>query len=302
MVQQGRRIRGTPDPHALRIAAAAQVRVRPDIVILFGSRAVGDHRQESDVDILVVTDGTDRLSSESTAREAAQSYMQENPPLLELGIVSMDRRTFDRCRQANQHIAGQAVIYGVNMSGERLDYRYNHEDDYPNHWPETRQRVSNAEEWKQEMDTMVDNDHWNKRLLGMSAQQSVENALKGWLSTHQDEGRYGHNLNGAWRKINELEDWSDPDMEDLRRSVQELIDFTTYPDPSREDPSRTSNWLTQYAAVYRYGRSNHTMNREEQEELRTLVDRAVEGIVELIHDRSGTDDEDVYPDGKPWEL
>ena len=44
------------------------------------------------------------------------------------------------------------------------------------------------------------------------------------------------------------------------------------------------------------------MNREEQEELRTLVDRAVEGIVELIHDRSGTDDEDVHPDGKPWEL
>ena len=78
-----------------------------------------------------------------------------------------------------------------------MDYRYNYEDEFEEHWPETKQRIQNAEEWKHQLDTMVDENHWNRRLIGLSAQQSAENAIKGWLSTHNDEGRYGHEIGAA---------------------------------------------------------------------------------------------------------
>ena len=43
-----------PDPEALSIAREMQERLRPDRVILLGSRAAGDHRPDSDVDLMAV--------------------------------------------------------------------------------------------------------------------------------------------------------------------------------------------------------------------------------------------------------
>ena len=42
---------GTPDRHALNVARAVQEEVAPTMVILFGSRATGRHREHSDVDL-----------------------------------------------------------------------------------------------------------------------------------------------------------------------------------------------------------------------------------------------------------
>ena len=296
--------RGAPDPHALGIAAHVQEAVRPDIAILFGSRAVGDYREDSDVDILVITDRENHLDSRGPAVTAAKSYLRENPPRLEVAIITMTRREFDRCRRARQHIAGQAAIYGVNMSGDRMDYRYSGGEEHDDHWPETRQRIQNAEEWQRQLDQMVDENHWNRKLMGLSAQQAVENGLKGWLSTHNDAGRYGHEIEDAWERINVLEkDWSDPTARRAREAVEELLDYTRFPDPTGDNPGNTSNWLVLYAAVYRYGSPNHVMDREEQRELREKVDRAVNGIINLIHERSRTSNLDVYPQGiRPWET
>ena len=300
MTEDNRETRRNPDPHALKVAEAAQASVEPDIIILFGSRAAGDHREDSDIDLLVITDGGSRLSAEIRTREAARDHMRKHPPVLELGIIGMDRKTFDRCRRAKQHVAGQAVLYGVNMSGERLEYRYNNDDKYPDHWPETKQRIRNAEEYRHSYDEMVDRNDWNTSLTGFAAQQAVENALKGWVSTHNDPTRFGHDLEEMWERIKELEDWSDPGLAEIRESLEELLDYTTYIDPERSGGE--NNWLTKYAVIYRYGSMAHNPSREEQSELRQLVNRALDNVVRLIHDRSGTNDEDTYPEGlKPWE-
>ena len=294
----------SPDPHALRIAAHVQEAVRPDVIILFGSRAVGDYRENSDVDILVITDRENHLDSRGPAVATAKSYLRENPPWLEVAIITMTRREFDRCRPARQHIAGQAAIYGVNMSGDRMDYRYHRGEEHDEHWPETKQRIQNAEEWQRQLGQMVDEDHWNRKLMGLSAQQAVENAFKGWLSTHNDPGRYGHEIEDAWERINALEkDWSDPAAQKAREAIEELLDYTRFPDSTYDNPGNTSNWLILYAAVYRYGNPNHVMGREEQRKLREKVDRAVDSIIGLIHERSRTSNLDVYPGGiRPWET
>ena len=97
-------------------------------------------------------------------------------------------------------------------------------------------------------------------------------------------------------------EWSDPAAQQAREAVQELLDYTGFAPPSDDDPNKIDNWLALYAAVYRYGTPNHTLVREEQRELREKVDRAVDNMISLIHERSHTTNLDVYPQGiRPWE-
>ena len=294
--------RQAADSHAMAVARAVQAAVHPDTVILFGSRAVGDYRPDSDLDLLIVTDCEHRASARLGAEYAARRYMKANPPQLELGVIAMSRSTFDYCRRANMHVAGQAAIYGVVMSGESLDYQHHVQDDYPEHWPETRQRIRRAEEYGYNLNHFVETDYYDKTLIGQAAEKALENALKGWLSSLQDDGRYGHAIQAAWDKLVAIEDWSLPGMAQLRQAVQEVFDYTTFADAGRNNPDRTGNWLMLYAAIYDYAPSEHQMTRAEETRLRDLVTCAVAGIIQRIHQTSGTNDADVYDDGrKPWD-
>ena len=294
--------RQATDSHALAVARAVQMAVQPDTVILFGSRAVGDYRPDSDLDLLIVTDCYHRVSAWLKAEHAARLYMNANPPQLELGIIAMSRSAFDYCRRANMHVAGQAAIHGVVMSGESLDYRHHYQDDYPEHWPETRQRIRRAEEYSYNLNHFVETDYYDKTLIGQAAEKALENALKGWLSSLQDDGRYGHAIQAAWDKLVAIEDCTQPGMAQLCRAVQEVFDYTTFPDPGCNNSDRTGNWLMLYAAIYDYAPPEHRMTRAAETRLRDLVTRAVAGIVQRIHQISGTSDADVYDDGrKPWD-
>ena len=287
-----------PDPHALGIARAVQKQVAPDTVILFGSRATGDYREDSDVDILVVTQDKERRRDRpgAGAGDAAKEYMESHPPLLEVGIMSMTRSEFDRNRRAKQHLAGQADHHGVLMSGERLDYQTDYEDGYPVHWPATKKRLENTAEWGHHFNDMVDQDYWNQKVTGFAAQQAVENALKGWLSTFNDPSRFGHDLNSMRDYLERIQDRSQPDLEELHESLTGLFDHTRYDNPKH--PSGRGNWLTDYADVYRYDVNPRPMTQEEKRELRQLVNKAIEGITERTHRVSGTGDTEIYTEGK----
>lgn len=79
-----------PDAIALAAAQAAQTAVAPDTVILFGSRARGDHRPDSDIDLLVICHGND-IHTAGRARRAVKSHFKTRPPQLELDIVTIGR-------------------------------------------------------------------------------------------------------------------------------------------------------------------------------------------------------------------
>ena len=79
MSQERRGPAGIPDPHAMEVARVIQEAVNPDLTILYGSRAVGDHREDSDLDIMVVTGGTSAIAPESRALRAARAFIDENP-------------------------------------------------------------------------------------------------------------------------------------------------------------------------------------------------------------------------------
>ena len=288
----------TPDQHALNIARVVQREVAPNIVILFGSRATGQHREDSDVDLLVVSlDGPQKGGS---AGRAASAYMNENPPFLEVNIVNMTLAEFQRNRRAKQHLAGQADHYGVAIGMERMDYSTGYEDDYPEHWPATRQRLENTAEWSKQFNDMVAEDHWNQKLMGFSAQQQVENALRGLLSAHNDPTTFRHGLDGIWEYyVDTYHDRNDPETKELYESVTGLLDHTTYENP--ESPTGYSNWLVKYAADYRYNIAPRPMDRSEKAELQNMVNYAANRLVGRIHELSGTTEDEVFPDGAPWE-
>ena len=288
-----------PDQHALNVARAVQEAVASATVILFGSRAKNRHRENSDIDLLIVTDDGNPPGAEIRARNTAYAYLKANPPGLAVDVFSMTRGEFDRCRRANQHIAGQAARYGVVMNGENLDYSSDCQDSYPAHWPETRQRLENVEEYLHQFNQMIDESHWNQRLLGFIAQQAVENALKGWLSARNDARTYNRELTGLWKDIVNVEDWSNPNMDQLHQAVANLFACIHYNDPDR--PGEESDWLTKYAVTYRYGRASHRMTRDQRITLHQAMNDALAAVMDRIHTTSGTSSSDLWREGpKPW--
>ena len=282
-------IPNAPDPHALATARAAQAQLPDATVILFGSRAIGRHRSSSDIDLLVVTSERDPLGAEMRARKAALGYLKENPPRLPVDVIGITRNQFERCSKANQHIAGQAVRYGVNVSGEELHPTSSDNDGYPDHWPETRRRIERAQAWNQSLADVIENQH--QELIGFTAQQAVENALKGWLSAYNDTRTFGHELTELWEDIKDIEDWSDPDLSRASQTVNDLFDFTRYRNP--DDPDEYKDWLTDYAARYRYSGTAYVMTSSERQELQRLVNQLVIDVVARIHRLSGTNHQDV---------
>ena len=320
-----------PDQMGMTIAQAVQDEMPEAIVILFGSRARGDHRINSDTDLLVVIpDNANRVDWQTQARWKAAKERERLGTRTGCDVSIMTRTEFERNRKATNHIAGQAGAYGVNMR-ERNDYSYRPEEDdeeeyteghdaeteeeataeriqaayaeentegratnYPNHWPETRVRIENALEWLDEVHERVENNSPRQRLLGFAAQQSLENGLKAWLSSYNDNREWGHEFGTLWDDIKHLEynnDPTAPSFRDAEEKVESLLDATSYTDS--RDPNRTQNWLELYAATYRYGGTNHVMTTDEKADLRDRLNEAINAIVEYVHGRSGTTPDDV---------
>ena len=287
----------SPDPHALAAAKAAQAAVTPDLVILFGSRARGDHHKESDLDLMVIGHN----SSAGAAAKAARDYFQDNPPTIEVETFPYSNKEFAKYRKAAQHIVGQAARHGFFMSNERNEHRPNYDDDYdedyPEHWPATRQRLENT--WKPIVgfNQDVDNGEWDQEMTGFKAHQSVENGLRAVLSVRQCPRDFRHDLIGIWNHYQQ--NHHDPQDTALKNAMDELLDYTSVRDPNQ--PGQTTNWLTSYAAKYRYSNAPRRIAPWEWNELRYRVNDAVEELISAAHRMSGTSDEDLFQDGKPWE-
>jgi HEPN domain-containing protein len=284
----------TPDPHAVEIARAMQAET-DGLVILFGSRAKGNYETASDLDILLVG------HTRGKPRGAAEEYMDKNPPRLHVEVMELDTYRFRRERLANQSIASKACRHGVWMSDERVNYGNYYEDDYPEHWPATRVHLANSWENMYRLEDLVAEKSWDDKMVGFTAQQTMENGLKSLLSLHQDTAEFRHNLQGIWNHyLARHHDPSREDHQEIREVVDELMDHTSYENPQK--PGERDSWLTMYAAVYRYGQETRRMPEWERQELLLRVREVFTRVMGHVSQESGTGEEDIFPDGKPWET
>jgi predicted nucleotidyltransferase len=90
--------------------------VSPETIILFGSRARGDARPDSDVDLLVV-ESEPFSPQRSRRKEAARLYMALRGMAVSKDILLYSREEFESWKDSLNHVVGRAyregrVLYG----------------------------------------------------------------------------------------------------------------------------------------------------------------------------------------------
>ena len=241
------------DPRACAVARAVEKAVHPDRVILFGSRARGDFRPDSDIDLLIVTGPgpVDRRAYQRTSAAAHHKVEELYDEPMGVDLVHLSEDAFHDGRRARNHVAGQAVRDGFDANGDKVNY----DNPAPTNWPDIRQRIANAERELRVLNILVEGNA-DQEAIGFHAQQAIENALKGWISALDDDYRNTHEL-GKLVAI-------------IRRHPQE-----------EDTPAGEQlTWLTSYAVEYRYEGTQVQM--DDRFELLAGTTETVQAIIDRI--------------------
>lgn len=90
--------------------------VSPETIILFGSRARGDARADSDVDLLIVE--TEPFSPQRSRRkEAARLYVALKGLAISKDILLYSRDEFEHWKNSVNHVVGRAHREGRVLHG-----------------------------------------------------------------------------------------------------------------------------------------------------------------------------------------
>ena len=254
----------THDPKARAVAKAVYDALRPRSVILFGSRARGDFRRDSDVDLLIITDA-DRMDKDeymmacdAANAKSAEVYGARSP--FGVDVLNMSAEKFRHCRRAKNHVAGQAARDGVDMNGDRIPP----DNQPPDNSPDILQRIANAKRELNDMNVLVENERSSQEAIGFHAQQAVENALKGWISALDDEYRNIHDI----------------------AALAEIV--RKHPEEEDSDAGEQLFWLTKYAVKYRY--EGAIVEMDDRHELLHIVSETVLAIIERIGELTGSEE------------
>ena len=260
------------DPKARAVAKAVYDALNPRSVILFGSRARGDFRRDSDVDLLVITDG-DYLDNDEymAARDAAHAKSAELYGVRRpfgVDVVSMSAEKFRNCRRAKNHVAGQAARDGVDMNGEPIAP----DGQEPDNMPDIRQRIITANRNLSDLRSAVESGDFvfSQEMVGFLAQQALENILKGWISALDDEYSNTHDL-------------------DLL-----MVVIRMHPGEDESDAGERLRWLTRYAVEYRY--EGARIRIQDRRELLRRMSETVTAIIARISELTGTEEWDDIPE------
>ena len=90
--------------------------VAPETIILFGSRARGEARPDSDVDLLVV-ESAPFSPQRSRRKEAARLYMALRGLAVSKDILLYSRDEFDHWKNSLNHVVGRACREGRVLHG-----------------------------------------------------------------------------------------------------------------------------------------------------------------------------------------
>ena len=181
--------------HIHKIAGAKQT-------FLFGSRARGDHYDNSDIDLLVITRDIPADSwLEDMRRRARQTQKALMPEASGIDVICLSETDFlSRSRRRN-NMANTIIKEGHPvMSDENLSYRLESEDEEVD-WADVEQKINDATgaaNWIEAIQQAGILDAGDDKQFGRVAQNALEFAYKAVIAAHGYEyptsGRDGHNL------------------------------------------------------------------------------------------------------------
>ena len=116
------------DPAAVATARELATLLPNDAVILFGSRARGDHRPDSDMDLLVLG-GMDHESETINwllkAGDEAATKVYGNSPHPEVQVVPMHTATYQRTKNSRNFLAGHIRVDAVVATDNAERWKHN---------------------------------------------------------------------------------------------------------------------------------------------------------------------------------
>ena len=251
------------DPKAIAVARAVYDAVALDSVILFGSRARGDYRPDSDIDLMLIHDAPLSREDYYKAGDAAYDAIEETFGkrwIVSVDLLTIPKSKYNQCRGGINHVAAQAARDGVDMNGEKPEYE---PDPESFDWGDINQRVINTDRELITMEKLIET-FAPQEAIGFHAQQAIENMLKAWISAVGLEYVNTH------------------DLEELLGIIKRVPDELVTP------AGVELRWLTEYAVKYRY--QGAVLMMDDPQMLFRMIDDAAGAIYERIKDLTGVDE------------
>ncbi len=196
--------RKTPNPDVQAISIARQIHemANAEQTYLFGSRARGDHRLDSDIDVLVVTEEPQLESWLEDLRQHARDVQKTQlPEASGIDVVCMTESEFAKGRVLRNHMANIVTKEGYPiMPDQRVGAGADYEDERID-WDDVDKKIADATgaaTWISAIRDAGIIDMGDDLQFGRVAQNALEFAYKGVLAAHGRTypvgGRDGHNL------------------------------------------------------------------------------------------------------------
>ena len=272
--------RNAPDPEALVKAREIQGRLQPVEVILLGSRATGDHRPDSDVDLMAM------VPDETAAKDAdriLRHLLEGKYEVPVVNVTTITQEEFRRTAPLAQSQAGQAARHGVTPEGRSLNYR-------PDREPGPEEIRQATIFWLRlaatHLDAFIGLSEIKCLIRSISAyqgQQALERAFKGLLTAGNDDARFRRDAALMWRHIESTRPVADRDS---ARAMEELLTATTSPDGQ-------GCRLTAFSEAFRRGDLMPELSEPEQEAVGRHLVPSVNALITEALARTGGTREDI---------
>ncbi len=162
---------GRPDPDAVAVAQAVYEQTQPLQAVLFGSRARGTHRPDSDIDIAIITteavaedarDAYDRI-----AEQAAAGHPET--PSAHVAFLTVAKFLDERVRKNT--VANNIAREGTPVIHEEsAGYSSGFEEDAIN-WSDVNDKARDAQGLVTDLEIMASSGRASEKMIGYIAQQ-----------------------------------------------------------------------------------------------------------------------------------
>lgn len=237
-----------PDTKAIRVARQVLETEQPEFLILFGSRARGEHHEDSDIDIMLVTESAPHEETEepclgisegrslkpgtAATLRAEQSALEIYGRPVEAQLVWITPEEYRQNRAYRNSLESVAVSEGVVMPRNPENYsRKDYEDDdtgRDHDWRRYDERMEDALGYIEGLANSPnlknpERDRW----VGLNCQRAAEHAAKALLEAWQGvEGKHERNAYAENHNIDTLIGQirrADPEMSGFKLQVETEI-------------------------------------------------------------------------------
>ena len=263
------------DLKAVAVAQAVQAQVKDDaVIVLFGSRARGDHHPRSDIDLMMLVPDRDAsghdawVAASRTARAAAE---REYGHSVQVDVLEIDHPRFRRCRRAVNHVAYDIIRDGIPMTQipfSAIDPDADGDDGYPDNWPDISERLKDALDSSRHM--RYDLADGAEKYLGRNGHETLEHCYKALISA----------LGVAYPRTH--------DLRELEAQLDQLSERHALHIPPCLD------WLEGFYGGKRYDPPGPIPI--EPQAFFEQVEQVKDTIIARVYEITGTSEDDLYPD------